>query len=1185
MSAAGALRRIVALCGALALLALTGHASAAISYRTSGSNGVTAGSLSLTIPVGTGEGDLMVAIVSVRQRSVVQVTKPGGWTDIAATQTGSGGNEIVQLLQYRLVTAGDVAAAGASWTWSWAGTRNAAGVILVFRGVDPSNPVEASAQQAEFSGPDQNTITIPSVDVTGTGRMLVGAASTRVDAAIAWAAPMTEAAERRVSSLTVSGAYEATAVTGGPTGTRVATAGANGVSRVGGMVALRPAALAAPRAYWKFDEGGYGGTTGEVIDASGNGLHMQAFNGATTTAIDAKFCRSAEFTGNAARRYLQIGDNALLDIPDRLTITAWIRPASWPGSGLMSIASKDENYEFHVATSGRINWWWTGGANQIFTGNNAAPINTWTHVALVYTRGAQEIYINGVRAANNWANPDRNLLAQNSDPFQIGQDQGFAGRYFDGLIDDFRIYAAALSEADVQAIYAENPTCPVALDHLSISHSGGGVACADETVTITAHDASHAAVDAGGVAIALSTTNGKGTWSGIVAGGGVLSDPIPGDGAAIYTFAPGSSAVQLSLRYADLATTSETFGFDASGGGVSETSGAATAADDPPITFAQAGFRFRNATDGTTIIPTQIAGKPSNVGWNAKTLRIQAIRTDTQTGACVGLFANQSRTIELGAECNDPAVCAGAQVTVNGGPIATSSDDGGAGAAAYTGHSLAFDAASEAETVIAYPDAGRVSLHGRYDLDPAIAGFEMRGASNPFVVRPFGFRISGVPSGVSGPASAVFRRAGEGFGVTLTAVAWKSGDDADADGMPDSQAQVAGNAATPGFGQEAGPATATVSHALAEPAGGAAGALSNTSFTGFAAGARAQTTSYSEVGIVDLFATSENYLASGENVTAGAGGLTGVGRFIPDHFALSGGVLANRAAGGCAPASAFTYMNEALALRFTLTARSAAGATTTNYRGAFARLDLASPASFVFGARDVAAGTNLTTRIDTALGTSGAWANGVAANVQATLAIVRSNPDDPDGPFEQVKLGIAPSDPDGVALAASALDFSTTGGANDRAQAGADTRIRFGRLRLTSAFGSGTRGAHRADAGGILERSWFPGEQRRQLHDAFPQRRHAVELPGRARCVRDGVHRGDDRVYERRGVAAARRIRRGQRRQRRSPREPRHALGQRVQRGRRPRTGCHERRALLPQGALERDRRRRHCDDQQRRRS
>jgi hypothetical protein len=70
---------------------------------------------------------------------------------------------------------------------------------------------------------------------------------------------------------------------------------------------------------------------------------------------------------------------------------------------------------------------------------------------------------------------------------------------------------------------------------------------------------------------------------------------------------------------------------------------------------------------------------------------------------------------------------------------------------------------------------------------------------------------------------------------------------------------------------------------------------------------------------------------------------SGFGRFIPDHFAVSGGSLVNRSdlcplGTGCP--SAFTYMGEQMNAVFTLTAQEAvSNTTTTNYAGVYAKLN------------------------------------------------------------------------------------------------------------------------------------------------------------------------------------------------------------------------------------------------------
>jgi len=105
-----------------------------------------------------------------------------------------------------------------------------------------------------------------------------------------------------------------------------------------------------------------------------------------------------------------------------------------------------------------------------------------------------------------------------------------------------------------------------------------------------------------------------------------------------------------------------------------------------------------------------------------------------------------------------------------------------------------------------------------------------------------------------------------------------------------------------------------------------------------------------------------------------------------------------------------------------------------------------------FGALDGT--TNLTSRLD--LGTSGAlsWSAG-AANVDYTLAVNRASPDNPDGPFGAARIGIAPSDGDGVGLASAAYDMDVDNNSvNEHEQVGAGTRLLYGELVLRNALGT-----------------------------------------------------------------------------------------------------------------------------------
>ena len=1027
--------------------------------------------LTINVPAGTVAGDVMLASIVVRS-SAVLITPPAGWAAQAATVQALGDSNRQQVF-YRVA-----GAEPASYTWLFdVAHAGAAGAIVSYSGVDNTSPINAFSGNTTPQGADtqlqhralSTTTTVADAMVVSTHAF--GSAATWTSAGVN---ERVDIASQGAGNAGVSLAiYDVTQAVAGATGDRTATASGDADRGSAHFIALRPF-VPQPVLMWSMDQLSWNGTAGEVVDLSGNGLHGRSFNGAntanTTPAIAGSpgTCYYGSFDGN--NDYVEVADNALLDVTDELTVMMWLRPTAYPTAGnLKSFVSKDNNYEAHLTSTGTVDWWWGGGAQELFS-VGTVPLNAWTHVTLVYSRsgGFQRIYLNGVLNASG-ANANV-ALATNNLPFQIGADQGFVGRNFAGLIDEVYVFRNALSASRIAQYMNTTRACVGAIDHFAISHTGSGVGCVDQQITITAHSTAHTAVDANALTVNLSTSNGKGTWTGIFAGGGTLNDPTAGDGAATYAFAVGSNSVILLFRNANVAGTSETFSFNVSGGGYSETTGTASGTDDPSFTMYGAGFRLRNITDAVDFVPTQMSGKPSNTGWNAKTIRLQAINTDTVSGSCTNLFASQAQTVELGAECNNPATCSAGplQVSINGGNIATSGSNGGAGATAYSGVLLNFNANSEADTVIAYPDAGSVSLHARYDLNGAVAGFEMQGSSNEFVVRPFGLAFPGVTHGTTS-TSTVLAAAGDPFTMTLTAYRWANGEDADNDGIPDAGVNITDNNTTPNFA-----ATAAVSVNANLP-GVAPGAITRGAGcvtapnVALAGGTVTDTTwCYSEVGNVFLSAAVNDYLGATDADIVGNSGFDGtgaangyVGRFLPKRFRLVGTpAFTPRYVAGCGT-STFTYMGEGIKLDgFTMEAINTLGNRTLNYDGAYARHD---PNPGLGGAKagfDVAARsgtTNYTTRVAASHISVPAWSQGhltVGGNpLEVVLSLDRLPANTPDGPFPATGFGIAPLDPDNVRLPIYDLDVDNNA-ANDHLRVGT-TDIRFGRLFMQNAYGSG----------------------------------------------------------------------------------------------------------------------------------
>jgi hypothetical protein len=112
----------------------------------------------------------------------------------------------------------------------------------------------------------------------------------------------------------------------------------------------------------------------------------------------------------------------------------------------------------------------------IFTGNNFAytsvdiVVDTWVHIALVFETDNIRLYLDGELA---WSNGAAGTGWNGASTFYIGSVSGGGESYFDGLIDDFRIYDGALTAGEVLALSSLTPiltACIVASRGLSASY-------------------------------------------------------------------------------------------------------------------------------------------------------------------------------------------------------------------------------------------------------------------------------------------------------------------------------------------------------------------------------------------------------------------------------------------------------------------------------------------------------------------------------------------------------------------------------------------------------------------------------------------------------------------------------------------------------------------------------------------
>jgi hypothetical protein len=478
----------------------------------------------------------------------------------------------------------------------------------------------------------------------------------------------------------------------------------------------------------------------------------------------------------------------------------------------------------------------------------------------------------------------------------------------------------------ISCVFTNTANAPPPPDHYAVTTPGTAVNCAPAAVTITAHTATHMAF-ATTDTIALSTSTGHGDWT-LTTGSGTFTAGAANSGTATYAYsATDYGAVVLALRD----TYPETVTINVTDGSITAKSGNALAGEDSPLTFAPSGFRFTNGSNVATTIGTQVSGVTST-----QSLALQAVRTDTNTGACTAVFASGTTVnVGLGYQCNNPSSCVSGQTfTVTNNSISTHiASNPGSAMSNYTTVPLKFSTANgEAPFTMSYSDAGQVTLAAKYAIplgSGAASGNTMTGAG-VFVVQPYTLKLSNLKrtsNGFANPAAstasgAVFIGAGQAFTATVTATNYQ------------------GNA-TPNFGQELSPATVELSSALVLPTSGHNPSVSG-SFGAFTSGAATGTAfSWPEVGIITLNPGVTNYLSSGA-ITGTTS--ANIGRFIPNNFAttLNTPVFGTACSNSGTGSMGFTYIGQpftyTVAPVITATAQALGGTTTQNYTGSLMRL-------------------------------------------------------------------------------------------------------------------------------------------------------------------------------------------------------------------------------------------------------
>ncbi|HEU4935164.1 MAG TPA: Ig-like domain-containing protein [Vicinamibacterales bacterium] len=178
---------------------------------------------------------------------------------------------------------------------------------------------------------------------------------------------------------------------------------------------------------------------GSVVgDTSGTGPAGTITN---ATWTNGRYGQALSFAGSGE---VNFGD---VDLTGSFTVMGWLQTRSLYGGTCGSFVMKMRDYGFEIC-GGQL--YGEVGANGAWTGRVArtlttSDLNVWRHVALTYDGSTVRMYFDGTLV-----NSTTGAHTTNNNPLLFGHWYTGATEYFDGLVDEVRLYSRVLTAAEIQ---------------------------------------------------------------------------------------------------------------------------------------------------------------------------------------------------------------------------------------------------------------------------------------------------------------------------------------------------------------------------------------------------------------------------------------------------------------------------------------------------------------------------------------------------------------------------------------------------------------------------------------------------------------------------------------------------------------------------------------------------------------
>jgi hypothetical protein len=205
--------------------------------------------------------------------------------------------------------------------------------------------------------------------------------------------------------------------------------------------------------YWPFrgnaNDESTNANNGSVIGAT---LVADRFNNANSAYL---------FDGND---YITVPHHTSLDMSGPVSFSVWVKPSVIQTSGNRMILGKSDystktNYLIRQIPNGYLQWEYQGYTENVI---NPMVVSTWHHIVVTAEGPTLEkkIYLDNQLVATQLASGAS--FGQVTNPLTFGY-AGYNSEFYEGSIDDIRIYNTVLSVSDVNALFNEENGTPTTI--------------------------------------------------------------------------------------------------------------------------------------------------------------------------------------------------------------------------------------------------------------------------------------------------------------------------------------------------------------------------------------------------------------------------------------------------------------------------------------------------------------------------------------------------------------------------------------------------------------------------------------------------------------------------------------------------------------------------------------------------